>query len=85
MSHPGLLDVISSSCQDMNNNLLESTAEFTLKVSVWNKEVFGNIFKWKRLLLARIEGIQRAQTTNFSHSLQALEKDLINQYNVTLF
>ncbi|KAL7162143.1 hypothetical protein ACSBR2_042591 [Camellia fascicularis] len=71
--------------QDMNNNLLESTAEFTLKVSVWNKEVFGNIFKWKRLLLARIEGIQRAQTTNFSHSLQALEKDLINQYNVTLF
>lgn len=70
---------------DMNNNLLESTVEFTLRVSVWNKEVFGNIFKRKRLLLARIEVIQRAQTTNFSHNLQALEKDLINQYNVTIF
>ncbi|XP_028078004.1 uncharacterized protein LOC114279914 [Camellia sinensis] len=36
-------------------------------------------------LIVHTQGIQRAQTTNFSHNLQALEKDLINQYSVTTF
>ena len=84
MSHTGLLDVINSSWSDMKHKLLDSTAEFTVRVRKWNREVFGNIFKKKRQLMARIEGIQRALTDNFSHSLFTLEKDLITQYNNVL-
>ncbi|KAL7260635.1 hypothetical protein ACSBR1_006322 [Camellia fascicularis] len=84
MSHPSLLDVINSSWSNMNNNLLDSTTEFTIRVKKWNREVFDNIFKKKRHLLARIEGIQKALTDNFSHSLFTLEKNLITQFNNVL-
>ncbi|XP_028055196.1 uncharacterized protein LOC114259389 [Camellia sinensis] len=85
ITYPGLLDVIKSSWSDMNQNLIDSTAEFTCRVKEWNKEVFGNIFQRKRHLLARIEGIQRSLANYFSHNLQSLEKDLIFQYNACLF
>ncbi|KAL7263003.1 hypothetical protein ACSBR1_001215 [Camellia fascicularis] len=39
----------------------------------------------KRSLLACIVGIQKSQNNHFSHSLQLLEKDLIKQFNMTLF
>ena len=29
-------------------------------LNIWNKEVYGNIFKQKRVLLARIRGIQKS-------------------------
>ncbi|XP_028098516.1 uncharacterized protein LOC114298184 [Camellia sinensis] len=58
MTHPGLIKVITSSWNDMKNNLIDSTDEFTRRVKEWNKKVFGNIFKRKRHLLAHIEGIQ---------------------------
>ncbi|XP_028113017.1 uncharacterized protein LOC114311151 [Camellia sinensis] len=84
ISHPGFLDIINSSWTNMHNNLLDSTAEFTRRVTEWNKEVFGNIFKRKRHLLARIEGIQKTLANNFSHNLHVLEQELLKQYNVTL-
>ncbi|KAL7201796.1 hypothetical protein ACSBR1_033489 [Camellia fascicularis] len=84
MSHPKLINVIKSSWHNMNNHLLDSTADFTNKVTEWNKEVFGNIFKRKRRLLARIEGTQKALVENFTHSLQNLEHMLIKDYNETL-
>lgn len=31
--------------------------------------------------MSRINGIQMAQATNFSHNLQILEKDLVSEYN----
>ncbi|KAL7166943.1 hypothetical protein ACSBR2_037579 [Camellia fascicularis] len=85
MTHPGLIDVINSSWTNMNHNLIDSTADFTCKVKEWNRVVFGNIFKRKRHLLARIEGLQKCLANNFSHSLQILEKELITQYNSTLY
>lgn len=42
--------------------------------------VFGNVFKKKRRLLARLEGIQKCQETCFSHNLDILERDLKAQY-----
>ncbi|XP_028087357.1 uncharacterized protein LOC114288068 [Camellia sinensis] len=84
MSHPDLINVIKSSWHNMNNHLLDSTADFTNKVTEWNKEVFGSIFKRKRRLLARIEGTQNALAENFTHSLQNLEHMLIKDYNEML-
>ncbi|KAL7237498.1 hypothetical protein ACSBR2_003739 [Camellia fascicularis] len=85
MSHPGLIDVIKSAWLPMNVTLFDATSDFTHKVTDWNKETFGNIFKRKRRLLARIEDPQKALAETFTHSLQTLEQDLISQYNETLF
>ncbi|KAL7170172.1 hypothetical protein ACSBR2_035096 [Camellia fascicularis] len=53
--------------------------------SVWNKEIFGNIFRRKRWLLGRIEGIQNSQAQHYSHNLHNLEIDLVDQYNKVLY
>ncbi|KAL7187043.1 hypothetical protein ACSBR1_037168 [Camellia fascicularis] len=83
--HSNFIDVVQNSWLNRSHNLLEANNSFTDNVKIWNKKVFGNIFKRKRTLLARIEGIQKAQVLAFSHNLHFLEKDLINQYNNTVF
>ena len=42
----------------------------------WNREVFGNIFKRKKELLARIGGIQQALEHQPFRSLHCLETNL---------
>lgn len=51
-----------SSTDSFSTNLLN----LQNKLKVWNKEVFGNIFKEKRSILARIEGIECAMEKNLS-------------------
>ncbi|XP_028124491.1 uncharacterized protein LOC114321519 [Camellia sinensis] len=84
MTHLGLIDIIKSTWADMHNNLLEATVAFTIRVKEWKKEVYGNIFKRKRYLLARIERTQRNLAVRFTYNLHLLEKDLIKQYNAVL-
>lgn len=62
-------------------NVHEKINNFSTAALNWNKNTFGNIFKKKRWTLARINGIQKSQSTNFSHNLLLLEKDLISEYN----
>lgn len=38
----------------------QAASNFTSKVAVWNREIFGNIFKRKKELLARLGGVQKA-------------------------
>ena len=50
----------------------------------WNSETFGNIFKRKRILLARLGGTQRALECNPNPFLFDLEKKLCAEYNEVL-
>lgn len=50
----------------------------------WNIEVYGNLFKRKRHLLARLEGIDRKILEGPNERLQALKKDIWAQYNSLL-
>ncbi|GLT29391.1 hypothetical protein SLA2020_042630 [Shorea laevis] len=50
----------------------------------WNKTVFGNIFCRKRLLQARLAGIQNSPHYHHSHFLQSLEVDLLGEYHRVL-
>jgi len=50
-----------------------------------NSQVFGNIFKNKRKLEARIKGVHRKLDAFQTPSLIALERDLQQQYNKILF
>ncbi|XVF08056.1 hypothetical protein REPUB_Repub06bG0192700 [Reevesia pubescens] len=69
------------------------TAEIDLHVTLsrwrtilqkWNCEVFGNIFKRKRRLLARIEGAQKAMESQPNSFLFQLENELVADYNQVL-
>ncbi|XP_028119120.1 uncharacterized protein LOC114316624 [Camellia sinensis] len=50
--HPTFLDVVKKSWTNMDYNLVEAINGFTHDVKNWDKEVFGNVYKHKRNLLA---------------------------------
>ena len=59
-----------------NLNCTNATADFINKLGNWNKDIFDNIFKRKKELLARIGGIQRFLEKRHSRSLSKLETKL---------
>ncbi|KAH9734521.1 putative ribonuclease H protein [Citrus sinensis] len=59
-----------------NLNYTNVVADFINKLGNWNKDIFGNIFKGKKELLARIGGIQRFLEKRHSRSLSKLESKL---------
>lgn len=58
MSHEKYDDFVMDNW-DRNQDLMDNIQSFTEKLQVWNREVFGNIFRQKKHLCARIAGIQR--------------------------
>ncbi|GLU16375.1 hypothetical protein SLE2022_328130 [Rubroshorea leprosula] len=52
---------------------------------VWGKESFGDIFRKKRLLQARLVGLQNSPRYDYSLNLQTLEKKLLSDYQQVLF
>lgn len=55
---------------------MQMIEEFKTNLWTWNREVFGNIFKRKRRILARIDGIQKALEVRQSNHLTWLKADL---------
>ena len=59
-----------------NLPLGEAITNFAGKVAVWNREVFGNIFRRKKSVLAKLGGIQKAMETHSTRNLRTLELEL---------
>ena len=59
-----------------NEKFFNVADDFINKMGNWNKDIFGNIFKKKKELLARISGIQRFFKKRHSRSLIKLETKL---------
>ncbi|XP_030964009.1 uncharacterized protein LOC115985181 [Quercus lobata] len=57
---------------------------FTRNVVDWNKNQFGNIFTRKKILMARINGIQKAIASKPSSFLLKLEVDLLRDLDLVL-
>uniref|UniRef100_A0A2N9F7H7 Reverse transcriptase domain-containing protein n=1 Tax=Fagus sylvatica TaxID=28930 RepID=A0A2N9F7H7_FAGSY len=76
--------LVHESWQTFPNNVNLALADFTTRVTSWNKQEFGNIFYRKRRLLARINGVQKALARHPSDSLLKLETDLSNQFQSVL-
>ena len=53
-------------------------------LSSWNKEVFGNLYRRKRKIWARIEGIQKQLATGGPSHLLKLERKLRQELDLTL-
>lgn len=57
---------------------------FVDEAKKWNIEVFGNILRKKRELIARIKGIQRCLENYYSRKLVHLEKEMREELEVVL-
>ncbi|XVE73207.1 hypothetical protein DITRI_Ditri11bG0098600 [Diplodiscus trichospermus] len=75
LTHPNFKNFVETTWEN-GVGFIEALKDFVEKVQVWNRDVFGNIFKRKRVLLARLGGIQKALESHGYKSLRKLEKQL---------
>ena len=59
-------------------------SEFTVKAQRLNKEVFGNVFAKKKLIMARLLGTQKALAFRPNPFLINLQNQLSEEYNLIL-
>ncbi|KAA3462487.1 reverse transcriptase [Gossypium australe] len=85
-SHSDHCPVVVSLCGSNWDNVELPDSLLSLQISLgeWNKSIFGNIFKRKRHLLARLDGVQKALEIRPNPFLFRLEKDLMTEYNIIL-
>ncbi|KAL5785608.1 hypothetical protein ACOSQ2_008000 [Xanthoceras sorbifolium] len=71
-----------SNCWTRNvGSLSEKLNALAANLKDWNRDSFGCIFRRKRVLLARILGIQKSLSFNYNSSLVSLEYHLSSEYN----
>lgn len=56
--------------------MAESLGKFSEKPRAWNRDTFGNVFKRKKRLSLRLEGVQRALAEHTSRAMLKLERNL---------
>ncbi|XP_031131901.1 uncharacterized protein LOC116033288 [Ipomoea triloba] len=67
-----------------NLHFMDNIPSVTVALSDWNRTVFGNIFHRKKIVLARLEGVQRRYSTNPHRGIVRLEQKLIEEYQTIL-
>ncbi|KAK3221019.1 hypothetical protein Dsin_014989 [Dipteronia sinensis] len=65
-------------------SISDNLQAFADKLSVWNREEFGNIFYNKRRLLGRIQGIQNCLSSRYVPHLAYIEEKFVKEYNEIL-
>ena len=71
LTHPDFGNLVDSKWQRDSPSWGENICSFTAEIQRWNKEVFGNIFHRKRIVLRRLNGIAAKSTLNpFLYDLQ---------------
>ncbi|OMO68562.1 reverse transcriptase [Corchorus capsularis] len=79
-SFPLVLSDAWNSAESLNHSL----SHLREALGIWNKNTFGNIHRRKRLLMARLGGVQRALETRPNPFLYRLEKELSDEFNLVL-
>ncbi|XP_021826800.1 uncharacterized protein LOC110767533 [Prunus avium] len=82
--HPTFRSFVAEKWADCTGNILQITKDLSIALVDWNKDVFGSLFRNKKVLLARIGGIQKALCRRYSPFLVDLEKDLASDYQALL-
>lgn len=57
-------------------SLLEAIKQIISQLQIWNNEVFGNMLKKKKNILARLDEIQKALSRHHNRFLSNLAKQL---------
>ncbi|GMI77447.1 hypothetical protein HRI_001414000 [Hibiscus trionum] len=74
--HPHFPRLIRDNWQP-STSLADSLSTLSKAVEIWNKNVFGSIGARKRIIMARLRGVQKALSTRASTCLRRLEADLL--------
>lgn len=83
MEHPNFEELFTNNWDFANHHFLKGREMFLANIKFWSN-VFGNLNKQKKQLIARINGIQRALANRHSHFLFNLEKELLFELNSIL-
>ncbi|XP_021757503.1 uncharacterized protein LOC110722546 [Chenopodium quinoa] len=75
MSHENFREFVDKSWEK-NAPLIPALANLSSKLQNWNRNTFGNVYKQKRMLMARIGGIQKNLATRVDRGLIKLELKL---------
>lgn len=84
MSHPEYEAVVHNTWSHSHGNAMLKLDKVRERSLIFNREVFGNIFKRKRHLEGRIKGVHRQLDISLSSALIKLERELQDQYNDVL-
>ncbi|GLT36867.1 hypothetical protein SLA2020_112150 [Shorea laevis] len=80
VDHPDFKDLIQSIWLVGNDSTSVCLEKTKLQAKAWSAATFGNIFKEKNKILARLGGIQKSPAYNVSSFLWNLEKELLQEY-----
>jgi len=83
MSHNQFEDFVRGKWSP-HSSLIRNLSNLAAELTTWNREVFGNLFRKKRSLWARIEGIQLKLEAGAPRFLLKLEKKLRQELDLTL-
>jgi hypothetical protein len=84
IAHPDYEKLVDSTWNASGPSTTAKLASIKEKSITFNKEVFGNIFKRKRQVEARIKGVQRQLGISSSSDIIRLERDLQKQFSAIL-
>ncbi|XP_019158270.1 PREDICTED: uncharacterized protein LOC109154983 [Ipomoea nil] len=84
LTHQDLTKVVQR-MRNTDRDLADNVQRVAHGLSDWNKEVFGNIFKEKKVLLSRLGGIQRILANKYHRGLYKLEQKLQVELEETLY
>lgn len=83
LSHDSFTSVVEESWHG-NTDWLAGRHSFTEKITVWNKEVFGDIFRRKQTIIRRLIGIERTLDNYHRPDLEDLHSALWDEFNLIL-
>lgn len=83
--HEDYQGVVQSAWEEKRGNPLAALEQVKISSQIFNRDIFGNIFKRKRNIETRMRGIQRTLERVDSVFLFQLEQTLQHEYNHILF
>jgi hypothetical protein len=76
IDHPEYMNLVNESWNSSNHNAILALKSVSEKSTIFNKEVFGNIFKRKKHIESRLKGVQNYLERVDSSRHTLLEKEL---------
>jgi hypothetical protein len=83
LEHPEFKNQVISTWRD-SSQWADNIQRMASNLSIWNKEVFGNIFKRKQRILRRLEVINRKLLEGNNDRLTILKQNLWTEYNTII-
>lgn len=84
IDHPEYGNLVENAWNQTDGNIIAKLCKVQDKSLIFNKEIFGNLFKRKRQLEARIKGVHIQLDSCASSDLIRMERQLQSRYNEVL-